>query len=1102
MSTITLPNIRVSSDLTVGVVLKDGGVAIDWSTLSNIKAYLYADAQRAMAGRCSVAVDEEDSTRLVCSYRANKPQYIGVNRIVITCTYRGETKTFDKPALNFVRWTDDQAGQQITIDDPDVDVEIEVEDVSSSILEQAIAAALQAAADAEHAAHLIPNQVLLDCEQATAGANAAAEAANAAGITSVQVSVEDNEPGTPSAECSLANKVLSVIFHYLKGETGDAAGFGTITASFVEDGGDPSVLVTTSGPDTAKNIVFTLKNFKGDKGDKGDQGNTGSSVDYPYELVNNCTTDDATKGLSAAQGKALKDELSQLDLKVGNLSSAYQEENISAIALGYYDLTGATAPASPSSSTQTSSIELDAEEGASYKIYGYGGASARLYAFIDESRNILSVADADTHARETPDTVTAPSGAVKLIYQTYCYDPSIDKVEVYAPVSVSKVLETGETTKVWSAEIVTDLQADKYYVLNPSNTKITATGTAETGYYCKRLVVNPGEVYRITGKGYTNNKRMWGIAASDRTALRFSSASALDRRSYPEVVIIQPGEYYLYVNLYQYDSLTDKIEKLTATTTVTPGLVSRVQTLEGVVQAPIDALNSTSTTAPLAANQGRVLNEGLQKKVDSKLGKNLFDENATDITEGKYLSSDGSVLTNASKNISGYIPVDAETCYYLSADGGVGVNVNFRAFYDSSKNYISSQYQQDSSRAFTTPSGCAFVRFSYYASTKKIMFEKGNSRSMYEPYSIIGGYAPCLREGQVEYASFSDKLKNIVKCRFDSFRGNGTLASGESLTLATTYCKKDIAFVAHIDGTIESVVMGVGGTALTAYLGYYITITPTIITVNRMDTGTSPASANHGLTLTEHTTVVVETEIKDKASVADNDVVSVNITIYDNLGNSFTLNCDNYWGYGTPFFTNNNTVDSVDVSLSFFPKDEGKRVWVFGDSYWEFTYLQKRPPYWLFLNGHRNFLLCAKGGMSQGDQLTALNNLLSTGCPNYIFWMLGMNDGNDTVSGDDITVNGTAKANLDAFLSICETNGIVPILATTPTVPTRQHSGLADYVKSLGYRYVDVAKAVGCDTDGNWYTGLLGDDGVHPTVAGSKVIFSQILLDFPEIAGN
>ena len=266
MSTVTLPNIRVSSDLTVGVVLKDDGVAIDWSTLSNIKAYLYADAQRAMAGRCTVSIDETDSTRLVCAYRANKPQYIGVNRIVITCTYRGETKTYDKPALNFVRWTDDQAGQQITIDDPDVDVEIEVEDVSSSLLDQAIAAALAAAAAAEHAAHLIPNQVLLDAEAATAAANAAADAANAAGITSAQVSIADNEPGTPSAEVSLVNKVLSIIFHHLKGNTGDAAGFGTITATVDDVVGDPSVTVTATGPDTAKNFTFAFHGLRGIQG--------------------------------------------------------------------------------------------------------------------------------------------------------------------------------------------------------------------------------------------------------------------------------------------------------------------------------------------------------------------------------------------------------------------------------------------------------------------------------------------------------------------------------------------------------------------------------------------------------------------------------------------------------------------------------------------------------------------------------------------------------------------------------------------------------------------------------------------------------------------
>ena len=152
MSTITLPNIRVSSDLTVRVRLKDGGVAIDWSTLTKIKASIYSDAQRALAGRCDVSIDAEDSTLLVCSYAANKPQYVGVNRIVVSAKYMGETKTYDKPAFNFVRWTADQEGEQITIDDPDVDVEIDVEDISSSILQEAVEAAFEAADRANDAA--------------------------------------------------------------------------------------------------------------------------------------------------------------------------------------------------------------------------------------------------------------------------------------------------------------------------------------------------------------------------------------------------------------------------------------------------------------------------------------------------------------------------------------------------------------------------------------------------------------------------------------------------------------------------------------------------------------------------------------------------------------------------------------------------------------------------------------------------------------------------------------------------------------------------------------------------------------------------------------
>lgn len=149
MSTITLPNRRVGSDLTVRLKLKDGGLAIDWSTLSRIKAFLYSDAQRAMAGRCDVSVDGDDPTILVCRYASTKMQYLGVNRIIVQCYYMGETKTYDKPALNFVRWTSDQEGEELTIDDPDIDVEIDVEDVTSSILQNILDACIKATEEAK-----------------------------------------------------------------------------------------------------------------------------------------------------------------------------------------------------------------------------------------------------------------------------------------------------------------------------------------------------------------------------------------------------------------------------------------------------------------------------------------------------------------------------------------------------------------------------------------------------------------------------------------------------------------------------------------------------------------------------------------------------------------------------------------------------------------------------------------------------------------------------------------------------------------------------------------------------------------------------------------
>jgi hypothetical protein len=425
MSTITLPNIRVSSDLTAKLKLKDGGVALDWSTLSNIRVSIYSDAQRALAGRCSASIDAEDPTLLVCTYAANKPQYVGVNRVVVSAKYMGETKTYDKPAFNFVRWTDDQAGQTITIDDPDIDVEISVEDVSSSILQEAVDAAFEAAERANDAAEAAEHMV--DIHTGPAGKspyigenghwwewdeetdqyvdteiNAKGDTGETPDITIGTVTTA--EPGTPAAATMTGtpeDPVLNLTIP--KGAVGATPNFtiGTVTTG---EPGTP-VVVTLTGTPEAPVLNITIP--------QGMQGNTGSSVDYPYELVNNLTTNDATKGLSAAQGKVLKDELSQLEAKISKIAIP------STGTTGYFiNLNGdigdtiSLTPTGPVSIPWKIYIQ-DVAPGDIVTVSGEGGAQAKLWGFIDSSNKLLSVADASVS--ETNLDLVAPTNAAKVI---------------------------------------------------------------------------------------------------------------------------------------------------------------------------------------------------------------------------------------------------------------------------------------------------------------------------------------------------------------------------------------------------------------------------------------------------------------------------------------------------------------------------------------------------------------------------------------------------------------------------------------------------------------------------------------------------------------
>ena len=73
------------------------------------------------------------------------------------------------------------------------------------------------------------------------------------------------------------NTTTFTVTNGAKGDTGDAAGFGTPTASIDGNIGTPSVTVTASGPDTAKVFNFAFSNLKGVQGEQGQTGQTGAT---------------------------------------------------------------------------------------------------------------------------------------------------------------------------------------------------------------------------------------------------------------------------------------------------------------------------------------------------------------------------------------------------------------------------------------------------------------------------------------------------------------------------------------------------------------------------------------------------------------------------------------------------------------------------------------------------------------------------------------------------------------------------------------------------------------------------------------------------------
>ena len=428
MANLNLPNEREGGDIRFRIGLEDNGVAVDWSGLEDIRVFLYADAQKQVSGECSIEVDAEDNTVLACLYSGDDPQFRGINSVLVRAKYQGEIKVYDKPAINIVARTADADGV-LVIDDPVVPVQINVEEVSTSLLNNAIDAALRAAADAEHAAHLIPNQVLLDCEAATQAAlDAAGKApyindtnnhwmvwsptANAY-VDSGKVSKGDTGNGIASwsvveSQEDDGNNVVTVTFtdgtsetfNVKNGKTGNGIASIVQTTESPDDAGTNVITVTMTNGQT---MTFNVKN--GSKGTPGVARAAYKSVDtlptasaetmdkiyltpsgtsgvynMSYTEFDGSAYTWESLGTTAIQlsDYATKAEVSQLELKVGELSPETKPIVVGNWVSGTYVTTNNVGKYSADGKRIICDIDLNGKEGNPFSVIMSNGSQVSI----------------------------------------------------------------------------------------------------------------------------------------------------------------------------------------------------------------------------------------------------------------------------------------------------------------------------------------------------------------------------------------------------------------------------------------------------------------------------------------------------------------------------------------------------------------------------------------------------------------------------------------------------------------------------------------------------------------------------------------------------
>jgi hypothetical protein len=141
-------------------------------------------------------------------------------------------------------------------------------------------------------------------------------------------------------------------------------------------------------------------------------------------------------------------------------------------------------------------------------------------------------------------------------------------------------------------------------------------------------------------------------------------------------------------------------------------------------------------------------------KLSVVASKNLLNPNDKDVLIGAYIYPSGDVQEYDTYNASGYIAVKPNTTYYKSIAANKETGFRFVTFYDADKKVIDGGLSAFANE-FTTPTNCAYVRVSIYASSWAYA-QVAETSMEYVPYATSLGLPSSILVDKERIATLND----------------------------------------------------------------------------------------------------------------------------------------------------------------------------------------------------------------------------------------------------------------------------------------------------------------------------------------------------------